>query len=154
MLAAVLGAKGGKGADEDDLVALLARTEAVTSLLQTPDGANLLFAYRRAANILRIEERKDGPFNDTPDRDRFREPAEVDLDQALTTCSVVAGLLDDESYGQAMTVMAGLRPSLDAFFEKVTVNAPEPELRRNRLRLLNQVRSIMDQIADFSRIEG
>ena len=154
VLAAVLGAKGGKGADEDDLVALLARTEAVTSLLQTPDGANLLFAYRRAANILRIEERKDGPFNDAPDRDRFREPAEVDLDQALTTCSVVAGLLDDESYGQAMTVMAGLRPSLDAFFEKVTVNAPEPELRRNRLRLLNQVRSIMDQIADFSRIEG
>jgi len=139
---------------DDDIVRVLARTEAVASLLGTPDGANLLFAYRRAANILRIEERKDGPFNDLPDRDLFREPAEVDLDQALTTCSVVAGLLDAESYGEAMTVMAGLRPSLDAFFEKVTVNASEPELRRNRLRLLNQVRSIMDQIADFSRIEG
>ncbi len=149
----VLNAVFAAGSD-DDIVRVLARTEAVAALLGTPDGANLLFAYRRAANILRIEERKDGPFNDSPDRDLFREPAEVDLDQALTTCSVVAGLLDAESYGQAMTVMAGLRPSLDAFFEKVTVNAQEPELRRNRLRLLNQVRSIMDQIADFSRIEG
>ena len=154
VLNAVFGAKGIGLDQDDDLIPLLARTEAISVLLGTQDGANLLFAYRRAANILRIEERKDGPFNDAPDRDLFREPAEVDLDQALTTCSVVAGLLDGESYGQAMTVMAGLRPSLDAFFEKVTVNAPERELRRNRLRLLNQVRSIMDQIADFSRIEG
>jgi glycyl-tRNA synthetase beta chain len=149
----VLNAVFAAGSD-DDIVRVLARTEAVASLLGTQDGANLLFAYRRAANILRIEERKDGPFDDAPDRDLLGEPAEVDLDHALTTCSVVARLLDDESYSEAMTVMARLRPALDAFFEKVTVNAPEPELRRNRLRLLNQVRSIMDQIADFSRIEG
>jgi glycyl-tRNA synthetase beta chain len=138
----------------DDLIALLARTEAIASLLTTEDGANLLTAYRRAANILRIEERKDGPFNDPPDPGLFREAAEVDLDQALNACAVVARLLDEEAYGRAMGTMARLRPSLDAFFDKVTVNAPEPDLRRNRLRLLNQVRSIMDQIADFSRIEG
>jgi glycyl-tRNA synthetase beta chain len=63
-------------------------------------------------------------------------------------------LLDEEAYGPAMSTMAGLRAPLDSFFEKVTVNAADPDLRRNRLRLLNQVRSIMDQIADFSRIEG
>jgi glycyl-tRNA synthetase beta chain len=154
VLNAVFGAKGLDQDRDDDLVALLARTEAVTALLQTPDGANLLAAYRRAANILRIEERKDGPFSDAPDPALFREQAEVDLDQALANCHGVADQLNEEAYGPAMTKMATLRAPLDSFFEKVTVNAPEPELRRNRLRLLNQVRSIMDQIADFSRIEG
>jgi glycyl-tRNA synthetase beta chain len=139
---------------EDDLVALLARSDAVASLLQTPDGANLLTAYRRAANILRIEERKDGPFKDSPNPDLYREAAEIDLDHALAACHVVVSLLNEEAYGLAMSTMAGLRTPLDAFFEKVTVNATEPTLRRNRLRLLNQVRSMMDQIADFSRIEG
>ncbi len=139
---------------EDDLVALLARSDAVASLLQTPDGANLLTAYRRAANILRIEERKDGPFKASPDPELYREAAEIDLDHALAACHVVVRLLNEEAYGLAMSTMAGLRAPLDAFFEKVTVNATEPTLRRNRLRLLNQVRSMMDQIADFSRIEG
>ena len=132
----------------------LLAADAVASLLQTPDGANLLTAYRRAANILRIEERKDGPFNDAPDPDLYREAAEIDLDHALAACHVVVSLLNEEAYGLAMSTMAGLRAPLDAFFEKVTVNATEPDLRRNRLRLLNQVRSMMDQIADFSRIEG
>jgi glycyl-tRNA synthetase beta chain len=139
---------------DDDLLRVLARVDAVAALITSADGANLLTAYRRAANILRIEERKDGPFGDAPEADFFREPAEFDLRQALDACGVVAGMLDEESYGPAMTTMATLRPPLDAFFEKVTVNAPDPDLRRNRLRLLNQVRSIMDQIADFSRIEG
>jgi glycyl-tRNA synthetase beta chain len=122
--------------------------------LQSPDGANLLTAYRRAANILRIEERKDGPFTDAPDPALYREKAEIDLDQALTACGVVVHQLSEEAYGPAMSTMASLRAPLDLFFEKVTVNATDPDLRRNRLRLLSQVRSIMDQIADFSRIEG
>jgi glycyl-tRNA synthetase beta chain len=144
-----------KGLDrDDDLVALLARSEAVTALLQSPDGANLLTAYRRASNILRIEERKDGPFTGPPDPALYREPAEIDLDHALAACGVVVDLLNEEAYGPAMTTMAGLRAPLDAFFENVTVNATDPDLRRNRLRVLSQVRSIMDQIADFSRIEG
>ena len=152
VLNAVFAARG--LGQEDDLVALLARSDAVASLLQTPDGANLLTAYRRAANILRIEERKDGPFKDSPNPDLYREAAEIDLDHALAACHVVVRLLNEEAYGLAMSTMAGLRAPLDAFFEKVTVNATEPTLRRNRLRLLNQVRSMMDQIADFSRIEG
>jgi glycyl-tRNA synthetase beta chain len=139
---------------DDDLLRTLARADAVTVLLQSDDGANLLTAYRRAANILRIEERKDGPFKDSPDPELYREAAEIDLDHALAACHVVVRLLNEEAYGRAMSTMAGLRAPLDAFFEKVTVNATEPILRRNRLRLLNQVRSIMDQIADFSRIEG
>jgi glycyl-tRNA synthetase beta chain len=86
--------------------------------------------------------------------DLYQDQAEIDLGQALTACGAVGQLLEDEAYAQAMSTMAGLRAPLDAFFENVTVNATEPDLRRNRLRLLAQVRSIMDQIADFSRIEG
>jgi glycyl-tRNA synthetase beta chain len=152
ILNAVFGAKG--LAADDDLVSLLARTDAVAALLQTPEGANLLTAYRRAANILRIEERKDGPYNTAPDPESFQESAEFDLHHALDACQVVTRLLTEESYGKAMTIMSGLRPPLDSFFATVTVNAADPALRRNRLRALARVRSIMDQIAEFSRIEG
>ncbi len=139
---------------DDDIVALLARTDAVTSLLTTADGANLLTAYRRAANILRIEDRKDGPHDGPPDPALLAEPAEAALAEALLPMRDVPGLLRCENYREAMSLTARLRAPLDAFFEKVTVNDADSGLRRNRLRLLNQVRSIMDQIADFSRIEG
>ena len=150
----VLNAVGGaKGRDhDDDLVALLARTDAVTALLASPDGENLLTAYRRAANILRIEDRKDGPHVGTPERGS--EPAEAALFDALQAMQDVVTLLRHEDYAAAMAMTARLRAPLDVFFDKVTVNAPDPDLRRNRLRLLARVRSIMDQIADFSCIEG
>ena len=154
VLNAVFGAKGADRQQDDDLVALLARTDAIANLLRGPDGANLLTAYRRAANILRIEERKDGPFTDPPVAELYQDAAESQLDEALRACGNVVHLLNDEAYAAAISTMAGLRAPLDSFFEKVTVNASQPDLRRNRLRLLNQVRSIMDQIADFSRIEG
>jgi glycyl-tRNA synthetase beta chain len=66
----------------------------------------------------------------------------------------VMHLLEQEHYGAAMTSLARLRAPLDAFFDRVTVNAPEPDLRLNRLRLLNRLRATMDRVADFSRIEG
>jgi glycyl-tRNA synthetase beta chain len=150
VLNAVFGASG--LARDDDLTDLLARTDAVTLLLRTKDGADLLAAYRRAANILRIENRKDGPHEGAPTAGT--EPAESALFDALAGLGDVKRLLEHEDYAAAMAMTARLRGPLDVFFEKVTVNAPEPELRRNRLRLLNEVRSSMDQIADFSRIEG
>jgi glycyl-tRNA synthetase beta chain len=150
VLNAVFGAKG--LSRDDDIVDLLARTDAVTMLLRTKDGADLLAAYRRAANILRIENRKDGPHEGTPTAGT--EPAEAALFDALAGLANVTRLLQQEDYSTAMATTARLRAPLDRFFDEVTVNATEPELRRNRLRLLNQVRSIMDQIADFSRIEG
>jgi glycyl-tRNA synthetase beta chain len=153
VLAAVFAAKGEQGPD-DDLTRLLARTDAVAALLGTPDGANLLTAYRRAANILRIETRKDGPHDAPPDATLLREPAELDLDHALASISVVSHLLDQEDFTGAMAELARLRAPLDGFFTNVTVNAPEPELRRNRLRLLHRVQAAMDRVADFSRLEG
>ncbi len=149
----VLTAVFATGAD-DDLVRLLARASAVAQLLGTEDGTNLLIAYRRAANILRIEDRKDGPHTGPTDPALSREPAEIGLEQALAGLSDLDRQLAAEDYTGAMTAMAGLRAPLDAFFTDVTVNAPDPDLRRNRLRLLRRVQSTMDRVADFSRIEG
>jgi glycyl-tRNA synthetase beta chain len=150
----VLAAVFAAGAD-DDLTRLLARADAVTMLLQSEDGANLLTAYRRAANILRIEERKDGPHRQPPAGNLLHESQEIALAHALDTADhEIAPRFAQEDFAGAMAPMAGLRAPLDAFFDRVTVNAPEPELRRNRLCLLNRVRSTMDRVADFSRIEG
>jgi len=149
----VLAAVFAAGAD-DDIVRLLARADAIAALLRSPEGADLLTAYRRAANILKIEERKDGPHNAAPDPSRLLEPAEIDLDQSLRSVDQVLRLVQQEEFAAAMTELARLRAPLDAFFDRVTVNAPQADLRRNRLRLLNLVRASMDRLADFSRIEG
>ena len=142
------------GAD-DDIVRLLERTEAVATLVGTEDGINLLAAYRRAANILRIEEKKDGPHDAVPEPSLFAELEEAALAFALDQAApTIDAHLAAEDYADAMSTLAQLRAPLDAFFEQVTVNAPEPELRRNRLRLLARVRAIMDRVADFSKIEG
>jgi len=150
VMAAVLGT----GTD-DDFVRLLARTEAVAGLLRSEDGSNLLAAYRRAANILRIEEKKDGPPDQPPDPALF-EVAEERAVQ-MTLDAVEPRIRNDiaaEAFGQAMVAMATLRTPLDAFFDRVTVNDPRPDIRRNRLRLLSRVRAAISLAADFSKIEG
>ena len=140
---------------EDSLARLLARTNAITNLLRTEDGSNLLTAYRRAANISRIEGRKDGPFDPVPDSALYRMPEERRLADALEHVAIdMSAALNEEDYESALSVLSGLRAPVDAFFDKVTVNAPEPELRRNRLRLLARLRDTMNRIADFSKIEG
>lgn len=150
----VLNAVLGAGLD-DDLTRLLARTEAVAAMLATEDGANLLAGYKRAANILRIEEKKDGP-HDRPVDPALLEASEeqslaATLDQVETT---VKKLLESEEFGSAMAEFAALRPQLDAFFTNVTVNDPRAQVRLNRLALLARVRAVMGRVADFARIEG
>jgi glycyl-tRNA synthetase beta chain len=150
----VLAAVFAAGAD-DDLTRLLARTDAVAALLDTDDGANLLTAYRRAANILRIENRKDGPHDGPPDEERLRTSEERRVASGVAEADEgISQHLRDDDYESALRLLANLRVPLDAFFDKVTVNAPEPDLRQNRLRLLHKVRSTMDRIADFGKIEG
>jgi glycyl-tRNA synthetase beta chain len=140
---------------DDSLVRLLARTAAVAKLLATDDGANLLTAYRRAANILRIESKKDGPFDAAPEPALYRMVEEQRLASALENAKIdMEAALADENYEEALSTLSMLRAPVDAFFDKVTVNAPEPELRRNRLRLLARLRDTMNRIADFSKIEG
>ena len=143
---------------EDDLVRLLARVEALRSFLETTDGANLLTAYKRAANILRIEEKKDGrryDHADGLDDKHLKENAESRLYQKLMEVGpVVTNTLEKEQFSDAMGVLASMRLLVDAFFDNVTVNVDDPALRENRLKLLSLIRSSMNQIADFSQIEG
>ena len=150
----VLAAVFAAGAD-DDITRLLARTDAVAAFLATPDGANLLTASRRAANILRIEDKRDGPHAGPPDPALLQQPEEQALADALDKAEpAVETNIAAERYAEAMTALAALRQTLDAFFDKVTVNAPDPALRRNRLRLLARVPAAMGRAADFSQIEG
>ena len=150
----VLAAVFAAGAD-DDITRLLARTDAVAAFLATPDGANLLTASRRAANIVRIEDKRDGPHEGPVDPALLALPEEQALAAALDAAEpAVATNIAAERYADAMTALAALRPTLDAFFDKVTVNAPDPALRRNRLRLLARVPAAMGRAADFSQIEG
>ncbi|MGH7067154.1 MAG: glycine--tRNA ligase subunit beta [Acetobacteraceae bacterium] len=139
---------------DDDIFRLLARADALTDLLADREGADLLILYRRAANILRIEERKDGPFHDRPEAGYLRAPEEKALAEELALVQRDAGaLIAEERFGPALRRLARLRLPLDSFFERVTVNAEQPELRRNRLNLLNGVRRMIDRIADFSEVE-
>ena len=141
---------------EDDLVRLMARVEALSGFLDSDDGANLLVAYRRAANILRIEEKKDGTSHDgAADPARLRQAEENALAEALEGArGRAAAALETEDFEGAMTALATLRHPVDAFFDAVTVNAEEAALRVNRLRLLSQIRSTLHQVADFGQIEG
>lgn len=140
---------------EDDFVRLLARVEALSGLIATDDGKNLLAASKRASNILRIEEKKDGPHDGAVDAGLLTQDEEKALADALVAAhKQAAPLIEAEDFTGAMAAFAALRAPVDAFFEKVTVNAPEAPVRANRLRLLSQIRATLNLIADFSKIEG
>ncbi|MDI1285236.1 MAG: glycine--tRNA ligase subunit beta [Reyranella sp.] len=145
---------------EDDLVRLLARVEALQSFLGSEAGKNLLTAYGRAANIVRAEEKKDkalaARIAGKPDAALLEQAEEKAVAASLAEVErALASSLEAEDFAGAMNAFAGLRVPIDAFFDKVTVNvADKPELRLNRLKLLNQIRATMDSVADFSKIEG
>jgi glycyl-tRNA synthetase beta chain len=144
---------------EDDLVRLLARVKALQAFIDTEDGRDLLVAYNRAANIVRAEEKKESGL-------AARIAGDVDerLLQAVEEKAVAAALasadaraapaLEREDFAAAMSALAELRTPIDVFFDRVTVNADDPALRLNRLKLLNRIRATIDRVADFSKIEG
>lgn len=143
---------------EDDLVLIVKRVEALGAFLATEDGANLLAGYRRAANILKAEEKK-GPLPGADKVDAKLVAKGPAAEQALAKAlgevkAKLAGPLEAEDFAGAMTVLAGLRAPVDAFFEAVMVNDPDAAVRTSRLALLAGVRDAIHQVADFSRIEG
>ncbi len=145
---------------EDDLVRLLARVEALQAFLGSDGGKNLLTGYGRAANIVRAEEKKDkalaGKIAGAPESELLEQAEEAAVASALSGVqSNIQAALAREDFAGAMAFFADLRAPIDAFFDKVTVNVTDkPELRLNRLKLLNQIRATMDSVADFSKIEG
>jgi glycyl-tRNA synthetase beta chain len=142
--------------NEDDLVRLVARVEALQSFLKTDEGANLLAGYKRAANILKAEEKKDkAVFDGEPDPALFQAPEEKALAQALAAAQVrIAEEIKSERFVEAMGVMSRLRAPVDAFFEGVKVNDDDKSVRENRLKLLSRLRATLHLVADFSKIEG
>ncbi len=141
---------------QDDLLTIVRRVEALGRFLDTEDGASLLALVRRALNILRIEEKKDGrSFDGKLAAKLVKETEEKALSAAVKTASKeVQAALASEDFEAAMAALAKLRAPVDAFFDKVTVNADMPEIRENRLMLLAQIRALTLEIADFSKIEG
>jgi glycyl-tRNA synthetase beta chain len=138
---------------------IVRRVEALGRFLDTEDGRNLLAGYRRAANILRIEEKRDArAFDAPPDLaiiDAQGQIEEKALAVALAKASEEAAeAVAAEDFEGAMRALSRLRAPVDAFFDKVTVNAEDPRLRENRLKLLNDLRQATRAVADFSRIEG
>jgi glycyl-tRNA synthetase beta chain len=141
---------------QDDLVMIVRRIEALAKFLETDDGKNLLAGTKRAANILRIEEKKDKlQYTEAPDGALLQQAEEKELAAAIGVAKLEADLaIVREDFAAAMTAVAKLRPHVDAFFDKVTVNVDDVVLRANRLRLLNEIREATRAVADFSKIEG
>jgi glycyl-tRNA synthetase beta chain len=141
---------------EAKLISIVDRVEALGKFLDTEDGRNLLAGYKRATNIIRIEEKKDKrEYTDEPDVKRYQLPEEKALAEAIGVVKKEASAaVGKEDFAAAMRAMAKLRPRVDAFFDKVTVNVDDKSLRENRLKLLNEIREATRAVADFSKIEG
>ncbi|MCZ8270667.1 MAG: glycine--tRNA ligase subunit beta [Beijerinckiaceae bacterium] len=150
------------GESNDDLLLVVRRVEALGKFLETEDGKNLLAGYKRAANLLRDEEKKakktdetEGAFEAAADPSLFTEDSEKALNTSLIgadKATVVA--IADQDFEMAMRAMAKLRGPVDAFFDSVMVNADDPAIRKNRLALLATLRRVTRQVADFSKIAG
>jgi glycyl-tRNA synthetase beta chain len=143
-------------ADQDDLLMIVRRVEALARFLDTEDGRNLLAGYKRATNIIRIEEKKDGrSYTGAPEAKAYVLDEERALAKAIETAKAeAAAAVAAEDFTAAMAAIARLRPFVDAFFDKVTVNVEDARQRENRLKLLNEIREATAAVADFSKIAG
>jgi glycyl-tRNA synthetase beta chain len=141
---------------QDDVLLIVRRVEALGKFLDTEDGKNLLVGYKRATNIIRIEEKKDNrDYTGAPDPKLHSQPEEKALAAAIDAAkSEATRAVASEDFAAAMRAMAKLRPAVDTFFDKVTVNVEEKAVRENRLKLLNEIRAATRAVADFSKIEG
>jgi glycyl-tRNA synthetase beta chain len=141
---------------QDDLLMIVRRVEALAQFLDTDDGRNLLAGYKRATNIIRIEEKRDGrSYTGAPDPRLYRQAEERALASAIELAKEAAiSAVEREDFVAAMAAVAKLRGAVDAFFDRVTVNVDQQPVRENRLRLLNEIREATRAVADFSKIEG
>ncbi len=141
---------------QDDLLMVTRRVDALSKFLDTDDGKNLLAGVKRASNILRIEEKKDGAsFRGRVDHNLLIKGEEKVLNREVDSAAALAHkAIEAEDFEGAMKAISKLRVPVDAFFDQVTVNDSDPSFRANRLRLLNRIREAVSEVADFSKIEG
>ena len=143
---------------QDDLLMIVRRVEALGKLLETEDGKNLLAGYRRAANILRAEEKKDGAEafagKHVQSRRSLRQRRAISPTSSPPPARPPASTQPPRISRARCGRWRRLRAPVDGFFLDVTVNDPDPETRLNRLRLLNELREAMHAVADFSKVAG
>ncbi|MCK7610809.1 glycine--tRNA ligase subunit beta [Roseibium sediminicola] len=141
---------------QDDLLMVVKRVEALGAFISSEDGANLLAGYKRAVNILKAEEKKDGaPVTGKPHADHLQEQAEIDLAAAIDTARAeAADAVGAENFEGAMEALSKLRAPVDRFFDDILVNAEDPALRKNRLQLLAEIRDATHVVADFTKVAG
>jgi glycyl-tRNA synthetase beta chain len=141
---------------QDDLALIVKRVDALGDFLKTDDGENLLAGVKRAQNILAIEEKKDGKSHaGTYDVKLLKEKEEAALAAAIESVKQdTVAAINVENFAGAMRALAELRAPVDAFFDKVTVNADDAALRQNRLHMLSEIRAATLNVADFSKIAG
>ncbi|WP_039018994.1 glycine--tRNA ligase subunit beta [Halocynthiibacter namhaensis] len=140
----------------DDLVLLVNRAKALSALLATDDGENLLQGFKRANNILTQAEEKDGvEYSYGADVKFAEDDSEKALFAALDAAEAkIAPAMKSEDFAAAMAEMATLRAPIDAFFDAVQINAESEIIRRNRLNLLSRIRVICLSVADLTKVEG
>ncbi|MGI9170207.1 MAG: DALR anticodon-binding domain-containing protein, partial [Caulobacteraceae bacterium] len=140
---------------DDDLARVARRVRALEAFLATPEGGDLLTGYRRAVNILAAEARK-GPLPEGEPTAAHDAPAQETalIDAVAGARPAVDEALAREDFAAAMGALSILRAPVDAFFDQVLVNSPEPAERANRLKLLSAVRALMGRVADFSLVTG
>ncbi|OJJ13263.1 glycine--tRNA ligase subunit beta [Alphaproteobacteria bacterium AO1-B] len=141
---------------QDDLLMVVKRVEALQKFVSSDDGTNLAAGYKRAVNILKAEEKKDGtPVTGKPHADHLSEQAEIDLAASIGTARAEAAeAVKSEDFEGAMEALSKLRAPVDKFFEDILVNADDPALRMNRLQLLAEIRDATHVVADFSKVAG
>lgn len=142
--------------DADDLQLIVRRVEALSDFLASEDGKALLSGSKRAANILRAEEKKDGRAFDSPvSSGLLNHAAEKALAEAVDASVAKAkAAVDVHDFTAAIEALSQLRAPVDAFFDDVMVNDENAQIRENRLNLLNRIRQATQTVADFSKIEG
>ncbi|TYC67606.1 glycine--tRNA ligase subunit beta [Stappia sp. BW2] len=141
---------------QDDLLMVVRRVEALGKFVSSDDGTNLLAGYKRAVNILKAEEKKDGaPVSGKPHADHLQEQAEIDLASAIDIARAeAADAVASENFEGAMEALSKLRAPVDRFFDDILVNAEDATLRMNRLQLLAEIRDATHVVADFSKVAG
>ncbi len=152
IIAAVL-----ESGEDDDLVRLSSRVDALAHFIETQDGMNLLIAHRRAMSIVRREENKNrlASYREPVDVTLLGESAERALESQLVTVTKSCNdAVKAERFDDALRTLSQLRAPIDTFFECVKINSDNSRLKENRLRLLSHVGTVMGTVADFAKIKG
>lgn len=127
------------------------RLTAVRAFTALPEALALAAANKRIGNILKKVPAVDPHVSEV----LLAEPAEKALFAVMQQLTPAAqAQFESGDYATSLHTLAALRAPVDAFFEEVMVNAPEIDLRLNRLGLLQALHHAMNRVADLSRLDG